>query len=72
MGRGRPRIYKPSEQKKKQLKLQDAWDKANTKKIAIKFMVKTEKDLLDHLDKQPNKAGYIKQLIREDMKKGEH
>lgn len=28
-----------------------------------------EKDILDHLDAQPNKAGYIKQLIREDMEK---
>lgn len=27
-----------------------------------------ERDLLEHLDSQPNKAGYIKQLIREDMK----
>ena len=29
-----------------------------------------EKDILDHLDAQPNKAGYIKQLIRADMEKG--
>lgn len=28
-----------------------------------------EKDILDHLDAQPNKAGYIKQLIRADMEK---
>ena len=28
-----------------------------------------EKDLLAHLDAQPNKAGYIKRLIREDMEK---
>ena len=28
-----------------------------------------EKDLLAHLDVQPNKAGYIKRLIREDMEK---
>ena len=29
----------------------------------------TEKDILDHLDAQPNKAGYIKQLIRADMER---
>lgn len=28
-----------------------------------------EKDLLEHLDAQPNKSGYIKQLIRDDMNK---
>lgn len=27
-----------------------------------------ERDLLAHLDAQPNKAGYLKSLIREDMK----
>lgn len=28
-----------------------------------------ERDLLEHLDAQPNKAGYIKQLIREDIER---
>lgn len=28
-----------------------------------------ERDLLAHLDKQPNKAGYIKALIRADMER---
>ena len=28
-----------------------------------------EKDLKEHLFKQPNKAGYIKALIRQDMNK---
>lgn len=28
-----------------------------------------EADLLAHLDAQPNKAGYIKGLIREDMER---
>ena len=28
-----------------------------------------ERDLLEHLDMQPNKAGYIKRLIREDMER---
>ena len=29
-----------------------------------------EADLLAHLDAQPNRAGYIKALIRADMEKG--
>lgn len=28
-----------------------------------------EEDLLAHLEKQPNQAGYIKHLIREDMER---
>ncbi|RNL21505.1 hypothetical protein DMP07_01290 [Slackia faecicanis] len=30
-----------------------------------------ERDLLAHLDAQPNKAGHIKALIRADMERGE-
>lgn len=37
--------------------------------MTIAFMKSTEQDLLDYLETVPNKAGYIKQLIREDMKK---
>ena len=29
-----------------------------------------ERDLLEHLDKQPNRMGYIKALIRKDMEGG--
>ena len=29
-----------------------------------------EKELYEQLQKQPNKAGYIKNLIRQDIKKG--
>ena len=31
---------------------------------------KTDADIIGHLKKQPNKQGYIKNLIREDIKKG--
>lgn len=34
----------------------------------IKFSP-NERDLLAHLDAQPNKAGYLKRLIREDMER---
>ena len=37
------------------------------KQISIQFY-QTEKDLIEHLEKQPQKATYIKNLIREDMK----
>lgn len=29
-----------------------------------------ERDLLEHLEKQPNMSGYIKSLIRADMERG--
>ncbi len=38
-----------------------------TQKV-VRFSPK-EQDLLDHLEKQDNQAGYIKQLIREDMER---
>ena len=40
------------------------------KKITIEFYP-TEADLLEHLEKQPQKQTYIKNLIREDIKKGQ-
>lgn len=42
------------------------YDKANMVQRVVRFSPH-ERDLLAHLDAQPNKAGYIKQLIREDM-----
>lgn len=41
--------------------------KSESKSIPIRFMIKTESDLLEYLDSIPNKAGYIKSLIRADM-----
>ncbi len=46
------------------------YDKANTTQIKMKLNNKTDADILEHLDKQKNKQGYIKQLIRDDMKRG--
>ena len=38
------------------------------KKVLLEFYP-TETDMIDHLDKQPKKQTYIKNLIKEDMKK---
>ena len=46
---------------------QDRYHKAHTVSIAIRFMRNTEQDLLDKLDSVPNKAGYIKSLIHQDI-----
>lgn len=44
------------------------YDKANTRRVYIKLNKNTDKDILDYLDNIPNKQGYIKELIRKDMK----
>lgn len=51
-----------------QLKALYKYDKANTTQIHFKLNNKTDKDIIEHLNKQPNKQGYIKELIRKDMK----
>lgn len=38
------------------------------KQIKIDCFTSTEQDILNRLDKAPNKAGYIKELIREDIR----
>lgn len=41
------------------------------KRVQVKF-TKVDNDLMEHLAKQDNVSGYIKQLIREDIKKHEN
>lgn len=41
----------------------------NIKRYVINCVANTEQDIINHLEQQENKAGYIKRLIREDMKK---
>lgn len=50
---------------------QDRWDRLNTRVYRIKVMTQTEQDILAKLESVPNKAGYIKRLIREDIQKEE-
>lgn len=48
---------------------QERYHKAHTMRIAIRLMKNTEQDIIQKLDSVPNKAGYIKQLIRADIQK---
>lgn len=45
------------------------YNKKNIKKIYLMVNVNTERDLLEHLEKMPKRATYIKGLIRQDMMK---
>ena len=40
----------------------------NCKQITLMLNKKTDIDVIEHLEKQPNKSMYIKNLIRNDMK----
>ena len=44
------------------------YDKVNTKRVYIKLNKNTDSDILSYLDSKKNKQGYIKELIRKDMK----
>ena len=48
---------------------QAQWDKEHTSKFTIKLNEHTDADIIAKLNAQPSKAGYMKQLIREDIKK---
>lgn len=41
-----------------------------TTQFALRFYNATEGDMIAHLQSQPNKQGYIKRLILEDMGRG--
>ena len=43
------------------------YDAANTKQLHLKLNLKTDADILAHLEQQESVQGYIKALIREDM-----
>ena len=46
---------------------QEKYHKAHTQSITIRLMKNTEQDIISKLESVPNKAGYIKSLIRKDI-----
>lgn len=53
---------------KAQIKASNKYDKENTKQIALRLNKKTDADIIEHLEKQSSKQGYIKEVIRKDIK----
>jgi hypothetical protein len=51
------------------IKRNSEYNKQNMKQVKIAFNIKTEAEILQHLEQIPNKSGYIKQLIIEDIAK---
>ena len=52
-----------------QKKASAKYDSANTKQIKLKLNLKSDLDILDRLEAEGNMQGYIKRLIREDIRK---
>lgn len=48
-----------------------AWDKDNTTPIKLKLNNRTDADILTRLAQVGNRQGYIKQLIRADIRREE-
>lgn len=45
------------------------YQREKTKVLPLRLFLNTDQDILDRLDQQTNKAGYIKRLIREDIER---
>lgn len=45
------------------------YDALNTTRLYVRLNNKTDADILEHLNQIENKQGYIKDLIRKDMKR---
>ena len=59
----RPKIYDDG------ISPQLRYSRKNRSRISIDFYTDEDKKLLEHIQRQPNKQGYIKGLIRQDMEK---
>jgi hypothetical protein len=55
--------------KENKIKRDNEYNKKNILQILVKINKITEQEIIEHLEKQQNKNGYIKRLIIEDMKK---
>lgn len=51
-----------------QKRAKEKYDNNNTVQIKLKLNIKTDKDILEALERSGNKQGYIKELIRKDLK----
>lgn len=48
---------------------QARYEAANTVQVKLKLNRRTDADIIEKLDGAPSKQGYIKQLIREDIRR---
>lgn len=55
-----------AKQTQAQLAAKERYNKANTITLCLRLNKKTDKDIIDILESQESKTGYIKELIRQD------
>ena len=48
---------------------QDRYQKKYRKDYKVALLKHLDTDIIAHLENEPNKAGYLKRLIREDIKR---
>lgn len=53
----------------KQKRYDQDWKAKNTTRVTVRLNNNTDEDIIEYLSTLDNKQGYIKELIREDMKK---
>lgn len=54
----------------KNYKYTKKYDQTNTIKVSLKLNIKTDADIIEYLDSVDNKQGTIKQLIRNEINRG--
>ena len=54
----------------KNYKYTKKYDQSNTIKVSLKLNIKTDADIIAYLDSVDNKQGTIKQLIRNEISRG--
>lgn len=60
--------YQTEEERKKAvLQSQYKWKKKNNKIISVRFNIESDKEVLDQINKQKNKADYIRKLVLKDI-----
>lgn len=70
--RGFTPLQEREEKQTSKYEKQSAWKKENQKRIVLNLNNNTDADILLHLSQQESKQGYIKELIRKDMKVSHH
>lgn len=56
----------PYKDKNKRRTAQSKWLRANTKGFYLRLNLKSDADIIKHLESIENKQGYVKELIRMD------
>ena len=56
----------------KKIDRRQKYDATHTRRYTIKLNLKTDANLIERLDNEPNVMGYLKRLIREDIMRGEN